>query len=132
VLAGGLAALGWAITPADLLAATDRPFAGGGIFTALATGTAGNVLLATAAARPPEDPDNSSGFLRAVVLDFALQLLVVVAGVMGMFLLDVKFQRLAAFGVAFVVVATAFRIAGSMVIARALGVRSSARAHGGA
>ncbi len=115
------------LLPDTTLPPEARPYMWGGVATALCTSLLGGSLVAVGAYRPPEDPRNSTGFLRAVVLDFALQVLALAGGVAVMYLSAVKFQNLAAFGVAFAVVATVFRSLGMVVISRALSARAKYR-----
>lgn len=134
-LAGGAAALAiagvfWSVLPTELLDKGGPGYIWAGALIGLATGCIGNALIAFGAARPVEVPGDSAGFLRAVVLDFALQIFTVSGGMVGMFFKAVKFQHLAAFGIAFALVAMVCRITGTVLVSRALVARARARAAG--
>lgn len=115
------------LTP-EVLPAENRVQLYAGIGVAIATGVVGNALAAAAASKPSGDRDNSTALLKAIVFDFALQFLAVGSGMVGLYLAGVKFPGLAAFGVAFVAVATSFRVVGSAICSRALTRRARAAA----
>jgi len=94
--------------------------AGGGI------GTLGNWIVARGALRRVGGPEASSDFVRAIFLDFVLQVFAVVAGTMTLYLLQLKFQEFAAFGATLAGAAVLFRAPGTVLVSRALNRRAQA------
>ena len=89
------------------------------------TGCLGNWLVATGSLRHVGGPAASTAFVRSVVMDFALQGFVIIGGILAVrFLLTVKFQEVAAFGVTLAGAVLLFRIPGTVLTSRALDRRS--------
>ena len=124
VAAGGLAGVAISVLPPEVLTGEARTFMWGGVVGGALSGSIGNLLVARGGLSVPADPRDSRAFLRAIVLDFALQVFAVVGGTVGLFLLAVKFANLAAFGFALAGVATVFRVAGTVMVSRALNRRA--------
>lgn len=99
----------------------------GGTVVALLTSGIGGVMLARAAVLPPADPRNGPMFVQSLVIDFGLQFLGVVVGMVSLNALGLKFAGIAAFGIAFAAVALVAHIAGAVLINRALGLRARFR-----
>ncbi len=93
----------------------------------MVTGALGGFLLARAAAVAPGDPRNGPMFVQSLVLDFGIQFLGVVAGVLVLHFLGVKFAGLAAFGVTYAAVAMVVHVAGALLLNRALSMRARYR-----
>jgi len=110
------------LAPVDL-----RSYIAGGGLLALVAGALGGFLLARAAAVAPTDPRNGPIFVQSLVLDLGIQFLAVVAGILSLHYLDVKFAGLAAFGVTYAAVAMVVHVAEALLLNRALGMRARCR-----
>lgn len=110
-----------------LVPAALRGYVLGGAGVSILAGGAGSILLARAAALPPGDPRNGPKFVQALVLDFGLQFVGLVLGMVALNALGLKFEGIAAFGVTFAAVALVVHVAGALLINRALGLRARCR-----
>ncbi len=122
VLSIGLVAAALFLVPVDL-----RSHVVGGGLLAMVTGALGGFLLARAAAVAPGDPRNGPMFVQSLVLDFGIQFLGAVAGILVLHFLGVKFAGLAAFGVTYAAVAMVVHVAGALLLNRALSMRTRCR-----
>jgi hypothetical protein len=110
-----------------LVPAALRGYVLGGAAVALVVSGIGGVLLARAAVLPPGDPRNGPMFVQSLVLDFGLQCVALVVGMVVMRALAMKFAGIAAFGITFAAVALVVHVAGAVLINRALGLRARFR-----
>ena len=111
-----------------LLVASDlHGYVVGGCLAGLAASGLGGLVFARAAVLAPGDPRNSLAFVRSLVFDFGLQFGAVVAGMLVLRALEMKFTGIAAFGVTFAAVALLVHVAGAVWINRALGQRARVR-----
>jgi hypothetical protein len=122
VLSIGLVAAALFLVSAEL-----RSYVVGGGLLAMVAGALGGFLLARAAAVAPTDPRNGPMFVQSLVLDFGIQFLCVVAGVLVLHFLGVKFEGLAAFGVTYAAVTMVVHVAGALLLNRALSMRARHR-----
>jgi len=99
----------------------------GGALLALVAGAVGGYFLARAAAVPPTDPRNGTVFVQSLVVDFGIQFLGAVLGILGLHALGVKFAGLLAFGITYAAVAMVVHLAGALLLNRALTMRARYR-----
>ncbi|MEE2885962.1 MAG: hypothetical protein VX951_00905 [Planctomycetota bacterium] len=117
----------WQVLPEDLQIQVGALYFWSGVAVGLLSAAIGNGLIAFGSMKAPEDPTNSTGFIRAVVLDFALQFACAATCILGLIFKGLKFQHVAAFGITFALAVVACRMAGTMVVSRALVARSKQR-----
>ena len=133
VLVGALlllvAGAGREMLPAELQAQVGGPYFWSGLAVGVLSAAIGNVLIAYGSMKAPEDRANSTGFLRAVVLDFALQFSCAAACILGLIFKGLKFQPLAAFGITFALAVVVCRMCGTVLVSRALVARFKQRIH---
>jgi hypothetical protein len=105
------------------------PFVAAGCAAAALTGAVGVRLKAgvVAPANRSADPRQEAQRLQIAVFgDFALQLLTVGAGMVGLYLAGLKFTSMAGFALAFATVALAHQLGSALVFARTLRRRAAA------
>ncbi len=127
LLASVLLLLALLCLPARILPAELHSYLGLGVLVAVIVGAIGSTMLSLASCQPASNPQNGTAFLRAVVLEFALQFITIIVALLGMNFAGVKFPALAAFGIAYAAVAMVFRASSSIMISRALSQRARQR-----
>jgi hypothetical protein len=115
-----LAVLAIVLVPEELLSAQGRGFLWAGAGVGACSGALGNLIVARGGLSTPADPRDGRGFVRALAIDFVLQLVAVLGSPMCLILLEMKFAHVAAFGMALAGATGVFRLAGTLLVARAL------------
>jgi hypothetical protein len=98
-----------------------------GAVVGLLSASLGNALIAFGSMKAQEDPANSTGFIRAVVLDFALQFACAGVSILGLIFKGLKFEQVAAFGITLSLTVVVCRMAGTAMVSRALVTRAKQR-----
>lgn len=112
-------------TSAEVLPDQTRPFLVLGAIVGAVSGTLGNIIVAQGSLRRVGGPQASAEFVRAIVLDFAVQVVAVVGGTVAVrFFLVLKFQDFATFGMTLAGAVVLFRVPGTILVNRALGLRA--------
>ena len=113
------------VTSAELLPDITRPYLLVGAVVGAAAGTLGNIIVARGSLHRVGGPQASADFVRAIVLDFALQTVAIAGGTVAVrFLLVAKFQEFATFGMTLAGAVVLFRVPGTILVSRALDRRA--------
>ncbi len=124
LILGGVA---WQLLPEDTRADAGTTYYWSGVGVGVLAAALGNVLIAFGAMKESGGPVDSTGFLRAIVMDFALQFGCAAVCILGMSIKGVKFQQVAAFGITFTAAVVVCRMFGTVLVNRALVARSKQR-----
>jgi hypothetical protein len=131
LLVGVLLGLAWQFRSQLLTAADYQRITGfyywSGALVGLLSASLGNALIAFGSMKAHEDPRNSTGFIRAVVLDFALQFACAAVSILGLIFKGLKFEQVAAFGITLSLTVVVCRMAGTTMVSRALVARAKQR-----
>lgn len=122
-----LAGVSWQVMSPEVRAEAGALYFWSGVAVGLLSAGVGNGLIASGSLKAPQDPTNSTGFLRAVVLDFGLQFACAAVCIMGLIFKGLKFQEVAAFGITFALAVVVCRMFGTVMVSRALVARSKQR-----
>lgn len=122
-----LMGVAWQALPADLRVEAGALWFWSGVGVGLLSAAIGNGLIAFGSMKGRQDPANSTGFIRAVVFDFALQFACAATCILGLIFKGLKFQQVAAFAITFALAVVICRMFGTVVVSRALVARSRQR-----
>lgn len=115
----------WSVASAEAIPESARPYLLVGALAGALAGTLGNTIVARGALRRIGGAQASSDFVRAIVMDFALQVFAVIGVTLVLrFLLALKFPEFATLGFTLAGAVAFFRVPGTILVSRALESRA--------